>query len=220
MCCPRPANFLITLTMSELSFKTTKMRSWLDRLQAGDPSARDELLRACFNRLERLANIQLKDFPNVRRWTEVGDVLNGALVRLLRTLERDFKPTSTREFFAMAAACIRTELLDLARHYSRQRRQGQVNIQTLQPGEDSSFSNDPEDSNQNVKELERWSRFHETIEKLPAEEREVFSLAFYQGWTQAQIAELHQVNERTIRRRWASACLKLVELLQDDLPRI
>ena len=27
-------------------------------------------------------------------------------------------------------------------------------------------------------------------------------LTFYHGWTQAEIAELFQVDERTIRRRW------------------
>ena len=29
------------------------------------------------------------------------------------------------------------------------------------------------------------------------------------GWTQKQIAELFQVDERTIRRRWTAACDKL-----------
>jgi DNA-directed RNA polymerase specialized sigma24 family protein len=42
---------------------------------------------------------------------------------------------------------------------------------------------------------------------------------FYHGWTQAQIAELFEVDERTIRRRWQSACLRLNELVGGDLPR-
>ena len=39
-----------------------------------------------------------------------------------------------------------------------------------------------------------------------------------QGWTQVQIAELFQVDERTIRRRWQSACLRLHQLVKGELP--
>ena len=44
-------------------------------------------------------------------------------------------------------------------------------------------------------------------------------LVFYHGWTQAQIAELFQVDERTIRRRWQSACLRLHQLVGENLPQ-
>ena len=55
-------------------------------------------------------------------------------------------------------------------------------------------------------------------EALPAEEREVVGLIFYHGWEQAKVAELFQVNERTVRRRWQSAMLKLHHLLQAEPP--
>jgi RNA polymerase sigma factor (sigma-70 family) len=54
--------------------------------------------------------------------------------------------------------------------------------------------------------------------RLPAEEREVMGLVFYHGLTQKQIAELFQVDERTIRRRWRAACLQLQRLLGGQLP--
>jgi DNA-directed RNA polymerase specialized sigma24 family protein len=50
-----------------------------------------------------------------------------------------------------------------------------------------------------------WSACHERVDQLPVEEREVFGLTFYRGWAQAQVAELFQVDERTIRRRWRCA---------------
>jgi RNA polymerase sigma-70 factor (ECF subfamily) len=68
-------------------------------------------------------------------------------------------------------------------------------------------------------DMELWTRFHEAVERLPAEEREVVSLTFYHDWTQAQIAELFGVDERTVRRRWQAACLKLHRLVGGDLPR-
>lgn len=57
--------------------------------------------------------------------------------------------------------------------------------------------------------LDMWTAFHERVKQLPAEEREVVGLIFYHGWTQAQVAELLQVNERTIRRWWVAAQMKL-----------
>jgi RNA polymerase sigma factor (sigma-70 family) len=55
------------------------------------------------------------------------------------------------------------------------------------------------------------------VDELPIEEREVVGLVFYHGWTQVRIAELFNVDERTIRRRWSNACERLRELIGDDL---
>ena len=53
--------------MSESTFHTTQLRGWLDRMQAGDPAARDELVRATQLRLEHLTRLrhveQLRALP-------------------------------------------------------------------------------------------------------------------------------------------------------------
>lgn len=64
--------------------QTAQLHDWLDRVQAGDLAAREELLRGVGNRLERLARKMLRRFPGVHRWVETDDVLQSALVRLLR----------------------------------------------------------------------------------------------------------------------------------------
>jgi DNA-directed RNA polymerase specialized sigma24 family protein len=64
-------------------------------------------------------------------------------------------------------------------------------------------------------EIDRWCAFHQEVEKLPAEEREVVSLIYYHGWTQAQVAELFQVCERTVRRRWETAMQRLQQVLKN-----
>src|SRR5262245_55661084 len=98
--------------MAEEAFHSTQLRGWLERMQAGDGSARDELLRAVGGRLERLARQMLRGFPNVKHWADTGDVLQNALIRLLRSLEA-IRPASTRDFFNLATVQIRRELLDL-----------------------------------------------------------------------------------------------------------
>jgi len=186
------------------SLDTVRLHGWLDRMRAGDAAAREQLLRASCGRLERLARKMLRRFPGVARWEESGDVLQNAVLRLLRAL-RDVRPESVGAFFGLAAEQIQRELLDLAKHYYGPCGQGANHA--------SQAPRDPAESGDALSELELWSRFHEAVEQLPAEEREVIGLAFYHGWTRARMAELFQVDERTIRRRWQSACLRLNRLV-------
>ncbi len=203
--------------MTDLSARTWQLHRWLDRVQEGDLSARDELLRSVGDRLERLARKMLARFPNVRRWADTGDVLQSALIRLLRSLEK-IRPASMRDFFGLAAMEMRRELLDLARRFGAARRGATDGAGPL-PGDGLdipcpdavSREDDPAD-------LELWQHFHEAVEQLPAEERETVGLLYYHGWSQIQAAELFQVNERTIRRRWRAACLRLQTMLDGRFP--
>ncbi len=67
--------------------------------------------------------------------------------------------------------------------------------------------------------LLEWSEFHEWVDSLPDDEREVFDLLWYQQLTQEQAAEVLGVTTRTIRRRWQDARLKLCKArLGESLP--
>jgi RNA polymerase sigma factor (sigma-70 family) len=200
--------------MAELDAQTTVLVQLLERMKRGDREARDELVRAFQTRLELLGQKMLRKYPGVGRWVEASDVLQGSLMRLLRALE-SVEPESTRAFFGLAAGQIRRELLDLARHlYGPQGLGANYASAAADPGS-SRPEFDPGDPGDDG-DLERWCRFHEEVEKLAAQEREVVGLIYYNGWTQAQVAELFQVNVRTIRRWWESALVKLHRELQDE----
>jgi RNA polymerase sigma-70 factor (ECF subfamily) len=205
--------------MTEPTGQTVQIQAWIDRLRTGDELARKELLACACQRLERLTRKMLRDFPRVKRWEETADVTQNAALRLYRTLQ-DVIPRDVREFFRLASLNIRRELLDLAKHYGGPQGQG-AHHATWQAGDDSRAGpggRDPADESADPTQLARWSEFHERIETLPDEEREVFDLVWYQGLSQAEVAELLQVSERTIKRRWQSARLKLHELLQGESP--
>jgi RNA polymerase sigma-70 factor (ECF subfamily) len=197
--------------MSDHEFNSVALQDYIERWQAGDRSAADELLRAAGARLEKLARRMCRSFPNVRGWAETGDVLQSSLIRLLRTLQ-NMRPATTRDFFNLAAVHIRRELLDLARHF---RGKAWVPLDGHSRDPDHGRS---EPTTPTAEDFEIWSRFHEAVDKLPADEREVVGLVFYHGWTQAKIAELFQVDDRTIRRRWSSACQRLRELVGEPIP--
>jgi RNA polymerase sigma-70 factor (ECF subfamily) len=202
--------------MTEPSLHTTQLHNWLDRLQAGDRAACDELLRGVGHRLERLARKMLQRYPDVHRWADTGDVLQNALLRLLRALE-DVRPGSVRDFFGLAAEQMRRELLDLARHFHGPHGLA-AHHESHAPDGTSSGPADPPASEEDAEELERWTAFHEGVAGLPAEEREVVGLIFYHGWTQSAVAELLQISERTVRRRWESALRTLRGALKDPAP--
>jgi RNA polymerase sigma factor (sigma-70 family) len=187
--------------MPDPLFNTVMLQACLDRWRAGDRAAADELLRAVLSRLEKLAARMIRGFPNVRGLADTDDVLQNSVLRLLRTL-RSLRPATPRDFFNLAAVHIRRELIDLAR-----RARGKETV-PLKPGSSDSPHTEPA-APPAVADTDRWVRFHEAVDRLPLEEREVVGLVFYHGWTQNRIAELFQVDERTIRRRWASACQKI-----------
>jgi RNA polymerase sigma-70 factor (ECF subfamily) len=144
-------------------------------------------------------------------------------MRLYRSLEQ-VTPESPVEFFRLASLNIRRELLDLVKHYYGPRGMGK-NHATVPGRADSDGSAPPSpldksDVSGEPTHLAQWGEFHEQVEKLPDDEREVVDLLFYQGLTQEEAAAILKVSDRTVKRRWQAARLKLHDALQGGLPGI
>jgi RNA polymerase sigma-70 factor (ECF subfamily) len=202
--------------MSNAPLDTLRLQQCVQRWRSGDRQAADNLFRGVGRRLEQIARKMLRGFPAVRDWADNGDVVQGSVLRLLHSLHR-VQPDSTRHFFNLAAVHVRRELLDLARRLSGR------GLIPLAPGDPTMGGAGPAtlraaEAPAEDDDLELWCRFHEAVGLLPPDEREVVGLVFYQGWTQPRIAELLAVHERTVRRRWQSACLRLNQLVGGDLP--
>ena len=189
--------------MSDPAFDSAALQDCLARWRGGDRAAADDLLRMTIGRLEKLARRMSLAFPNVREFADSDDVLQNSVMRLLRTLQ-SMRPARPRDYFNLAAVHIRRELLDLAR---RGRTRHTVRLEKNTSS--SPHPAEPAAPDDTGPDAERWVRFHEAVDRLPTEEREVVGLVFYHGWTQDRIAELFQVDERTIRRRWTAACRRL-----------
>lgn len=193
--------------METPSLHTAQLQKWVQLIRAGDRSASDDLLRATGSRLEALARKMLRNFPKVRSHEDTLDVMQPAVMRLLRAL-REVEPTSVRDFFGLAAEQMRRELLDLARRYAGPRGQ-----EALMGDAEEGMAEMP--ANDDSADLERWALFHLGVAQLPSEEREVVGLIFYHGWEQAEVAELFGVHVRTIQRYWSTALIKLQQRLKD-----
>lgn len=199
------------------SDQTTQIQRWVDSLRAGDAPAREALLVCAAGRLARLTRKMLRSYPGVRRWEQTDDVLQNATLRLDRAL-RTVTPPSVRDFFRLAAAQIRRELIDQARRYSGPAGLGAHYISRASSGEAAAPEVEATDSTYHPRRLAEWTDFHAQVEALPADRREIFDLLFYQGLSQAEAAAVLGVSERTIKRRWQAARLALHEALGGCLP--
>jgi RNA polymerase sigma factor (sigma-70 family) len=178
---------------------TQNLQRLIDRMNAGDASARDPLIESACARLERVARMIRKDFPRLQNREDTGDVLQKGMIRLLRALQT-VKVANVKEFFRLAALQVRRELLDLARRPSQARNATDFDADAMPEGLDT--THDPSS-------LARWTEFHQKVGALPEKEREVVDLLWYQGMTQSEAAALLEVSLPTVKRRWLSARLRL-----------
>lgn len=191
----------------------TPIQACLNRLAAGDPAAEGELIQVSRDRLLELTRRLLRRYPAVRRWAETDDVLQNALLRLCRALA-EIPVARTAEFLALAATNIRRELLDLARHYFGPLGIGANHETPGVRGTDPlalavSPPTEPAD-------LTEWKEIQLQLDRLPADEREVVYLRVYLGMTHAETSATLGVPERTVKRRYLAARLRLRGIFRAD----
>ncbi len=198
--------------MSQDAGETTHL---LGQLRSGDEQARSRLIGHAQQRLIHLARKMLRGFPGVRRWEETGDVSQEATIRFDRTLSA-MTPESSCHFWNLLTAVIRRVLLDLARHYQGPEGFG-ANHHTDGAGRAHAVQGEPlqrhEGTSGEPHSLVEWTQFHEHVEALPDQERDVFNLLWYGGLTQEEAAKELHVALRTVRRRWLSARSLLAKAL-------
>jgi RNA polymerase sigma factor (TIGR02999 family) len=192
--------------------QTIVMQGLIDRIQRGDEAARRELIDRAYERLHDLSAVILrKSFPRMKQapaLLDTTDVANESACRLYRALA-EVQPATVRDFFRLAAQRIRWLLLDLAKHEDRPLRVDPVDW----PHDQYWVDNDLADPPAVLETLYRQ------IELLPENEREVVDLLYFHGLSQAEAAVHLEVSERTVRRYWTVARVRLFEALREIRPQ-
>jgi len=197
---------------------TRALNHALARLAAGDPSARDQIIELCGTRLRELAHRMLNRFPGVRRHDDTDDVFQNAAMRLHRALgQMGAERESPRSLMALAATQIHRELVDLARRNAGPTSYAANHGTNVAGGtdteryfiEEAAVCDEP---------LDRWEEFHKAVERLPAESKEVFQLAWYLGADQKTIAGVMGCSERTVKNRWRAARESVKTALDGERP--
>lgn len=196
-----------------------KLDACLQRLADGDQTARNDLIALAAERMRHIAHRMLRTFPGVKRWEQTDDVVQNASMRLYRALSQ-VTPVDSQGFIGLAATQIRRELLDLARKHNGPESYAanhETNVRRMS-GVEHVRVNEAAKSDESSEHLARWTRLHEAAGQLPAEERQVFELAWYLGLKQEEICKLLGCSIRTVKRRWESVKELLASQLKDDVP--
>jgi RNA polymerase sigma-70 factor (ECF subfamily) len=172
-----------------------------------EPIVRD-LLASAVTRLHLLCTTMLfRSYPRLTRPPlnlQADEMLSSVVERLLKAL-REIRPTTVRQFFALASQHMRWELNDLAR-----RLDGEAPAVELR---DSLVPATPESSASQLSPNTR--RILDAVENLPEDEREVFNLVRIQGMTQTEAANVLDVSSKTVQRRLNRGVVLLADQLRD-----
>lgn len=198
--------------------------TYIAALASSEPAtrlaARDGLVSAAVEHMRNVAHRMVRGFPQVRRWDETDDVVQGAALRLTRALD-SVTPTDGRHLLGLVAMQVRRELLDLARRYGGPEsfaRHHETNAVSLK-GQQVLHSDTAVDPTEVDSEgISSWTRFHEAAGSLEGDEQELFNLVWYLGLSQEQAAGALACSVRTVARRWDALKRRLVLQLEGQAP--
>jgi RNA polymerase sigma-70 factor (ECF subfamily) len=194
-----------------MSETTAALQSLLDRMNAGDPRAKNDLITRANGRLEVVARRLLRQFPKVKAEEETAGVVNEAYPRLDKALA-DLKPGNVRQFLGLASLKMRQTLLDMVRRLTgrgEDERPDMVPLPGARGGDGQDRGGDLPAGGDDLGVKARSLDVLEAIDQLPEMQREVVELLYFQGFTQAEAGEVLGVSEDTVKRRWAEARVAL-----------
>lgn len=168
--------------------------------QSGNRSAGDQLFRLVERELRVIAAAKLRREPNSSLST--GDLINEAMIRLSQLGSIEWRGRS--HLVALAATIMRQVLLDQARQRLAGKRRGdRVTLCT-----DIAEPARPLD----VIDLEDAL---EDLMRIDPQRVRIVEMRFYGGMSMADIGEVLDLSEATVKRRWAATRAWLYQQLRD-----
>ena len=169
----------------------------LQRAAGGDRQALDAIYQSLYPELKRVARARLRQQG---RGDEMGTTMlvHESFVRLVNA--RDLRLQDRHHFFAYAAKTMRNIIIDGAREKLTERRGGGAEHVTLGDAEAAQVAHAGASE-----ELVRVNDALRELEAVDPELAELVEMRYFGGYSEAEIAELHGIAERTVRRRWDKA---------------
>jgi RNA polymerase sigma-70 factor (ECF subfamily) len=202
-----------------MSEETADVQSALDRYNAGDSDAGNDLFTRVALRFQRIAHRMLYgNFTRLAAEMQTADVTQEAILRLLKALN-DVKIQTPGEFYRFSSTMMRRVLIDMSRHHYGPEGVAGHRVPNAPAADSNASTPAPSAGQSSTPELlAAWCEFHERVENLPAEQRELFDLLWYQELSQKEAADILGVSIPTVKRRWSDAKIELIDVLGDNFP--
>jgi RNA polymerase sigma factor (sigma-70 family) len=193
---------------------SAELQDMIDRLRRGDDAARRALLQRARDRLLRIAAALFEeDFPGPSGRHDLESVVREVWTRRADDLETN-QPQAVDGFLGCVFGKVRQVLLDMAKHQPHHdadlhdRRGDSDPTQTWAHGGRAAAAIKP-------RNLAALTVFHQQVENLPDDQRRVFELRYYGGFSQAEIARMLELNPKQVSRRWLAATGRLALWLEE-----
>lgn len=170
----------------------------LQQAAAGDRAALDRVYASLYPELKRLARARLNQQGRADQ-LETTLLVHESFERLVNA--RELNLHDRQHFFGYAAKTMRHIIIDCAREAEADRRGGGA---THVPLDDDCAQQVPDAPHASTELI----RVHEALlalESMDPTLAELVELRYFGGYSEAEIAELQGVTDRTIRRRWDKA---------------
>lgn len=182
----------------------SELTAMLEAARQGDEKAAGEVFRLLYDDLHRLASARLRPHKTLTL-LETTSLVHETFLKMFGS---DSLPgESRRHFFAYASRVMRSVIVDYARARGAERRGGRSEHLVL----------DTQLSEQIAAPENDALRVHEALEILEqADPRlaQVAEMRFFGGLSEADIAQVLGVSDRTVRRDWEKARLLLLAAMQ------
>lgn len=180
---------------------------WLNEAAAGDRSALDRVFESLYPDMKRLARARLRQQG---RGDDLGTttLVHESFLRLVNA--RGLQVEDRQRFFAYAAKTMRHIIIDSAREHLAERRGAGAEHVTL-GGDDALHVAAAAAS----EELINISEALSGLEAIAPDLAELVEMRYFGGYSEAEIADLQGITERSVRRRWDKARAWLFVALGD-----
>ena len=185
----------------------TTLASLIDAAEKGEGAATEALFTTLYSELHRLAKQQL---ARDGRGLTIGvtTLLHEAYLDMAGRSDAEF-PDRAR-FMGYAAHVMRTLIIDHVRNRQAQKRGGLFEL--------TSLTNDPVESSADERELTEISEALDKLAAVDPELAELVDMKFFCGFSFGEIAAMHKISERTVKRQWRKARIYLHRELRAEIP--
>ena len=183
----------------------TDITALLQKVQAGEAEAREVLFAAAYPMLERLARARLRDGGR-NTLLDTGGLVHESYLRYIRSGE--LRAQDRRAFFAFASQVMRSVIVSSARERAAKKRGAGQRPLTLSADMAEGL---PAGENDIL-------RVHDALESLAhvdARLAQLVQMRYFGGYSEQEIAETLDVNERTVQRLWLKARLMLRAAIEE-----
>ena len=175
------------------------------QVEQGDAAARDELFAAAYGELRKLARSRLRDGGR-NTLLETTALVHESYLRFIKTGQ--LRLEDRRAFFAYASRVMRSVIVDAVRERQAERRGGDLLEMTL----DTQVAGSLPSSEAEILDVHDALR---TLEQVEPRLAQVVEMRYFGGYSEVEIAETLDINERTVRRDWERARLLLESMRKD-----